>query len=174
RPMGGGSGGAMRRRALAGFVAVVLACFALGAVGMGVEDDLSPFSLKIPGTSASNGEALAQSHFGDSSPFAILLRGPTPALDRQGSALVAELRRGPEATCLSPWDRGSLSALRPGPRKALILVDYHVPLGTAMREVAPDLEATVEEGVHEPVVATQSGFATVARALQEESLGATQ
>src|SRR5436853_418396 len=172
--MGGGSRGAMHRRGLAGFAAVVLACLALGAVGLGVEDDLSPFSLKIPGTSASDGETLAQSHFGDSSPFAILLRGPAPALDRQGSALVAELRREPEATVLSPWDRGSLSALRPGPRKALVLVDYHVPLGTAMREVAPGLEATVEEGVDPPVVATQSGFATVAQALQEESLNATE
>jgi RND superfamily putative drug exporter len=152
----------------------VVACLALGAIGLGVEDDLSPFSLKIPGTSASNGETLAQSHFGDSSPFAILLRGPAPALDRQGPALVAELRREESATVLSPWDRGSLRALRPTPHKALVLVDFHVPLTTAMRQVAPDLEATVEDGVHPPVVATQSGFATVARALQDESLGATQ
>jgi len=164
----------MHRRALAGLAAVVLACLALGAVGLGVEDDLSPFSLKIPGTSASDGETLAQSHFGDSSPFAILLRGPKPVLDRQGAALVAELRRDPEATVLSPWDRGSLSSLRPGPRKALVLVDYHVPLGTAMREAAPDLDATVEDSVRDPVVATQSGFATVAQALQEESLNATE
>src|SRR5215207_6541790 len=151
-----------------------MSCLTLGVVGLGVEDELSPFSLKIPGTSASNGETLAQSHFGDSSPFAILLRGPASALERQGPALVAELRRGPEATVLSPWDRGSLRALRPSPRKALVLVDYHVPLGTAMREVAPDLEATVEAGMHEPVVATESGFATVANALQEESLDSTE
>jgi RND superfamily putative drug exporter len=164
----------MHRRALAGFAAVVLACLALGAIGLGVEEDLSPLSLEIPGTSASNGETLAQSHFGDSSPFAILLRGPTAALDRQGPALVAELRRKREATVLSPWDRGSLEALRPGPRRALVLVDFHVPLGTAMREVAPGLEATVEERVHEPVVATQSGFASVASALQKESLSATE
>ena len=163
-----------RRRALIGFAAVVLSCLALGVVGLGVEDDLSPFSLEIPGTPASNGENLAQSHFGDSSPFAILLRGPAPALDRQGPALVAELRGEEAATVLSPWDRGSLRALRPAPRKALVLVDYHVPLSTAMREVAPDLNATVEEGVQPPVVATQSGFATVARALQDESLGATE
>ena len=124
----------MHRRALVGFAAVVLACLALGGVGLGVEEDLSPLSLEIPGTSASNGESLAQSHFGDSSPFAILLRGPEPALDRQGRALVADLRRDPEATVLSPWDRGSLGALRPGPRKVLVLIDYHVPLTTAMRE----------------------------------------
>src|SRR5690242_15954125 len=106
----------MHRRALVGFVAVVLACLALGGVGLGVEEDLTPLSLDVPGTSASNGETLAQSHFGDSSPFAILLRGPADALDRQGPALVAKLRGEPEATVLSPWDRGSLRTLRPGPR----------------------------------------------------------
>ncbi|HET7417548.1 MAG TPA: MMPL family transporter [Solirubrobacterales bacterium] len=164
----------MHRRALVGFAAVVLACLALGGVGLGVEDDLSPLSLDVPGTAASNGGALAQSHFGDSSPFAILLRGPAAALNRQGPALVAELRREPQATVLSPWDRGSLRALRPSSRKALVLVDFHVPLATAMRETVPDLEATVEESVREPVVATQSGYATVARALQEESLDATE
>src|SRR5262245_25138655 len=129
----------MHRRALAGFAAVVLACLALGVVGLGVEEDLSPLSLEIPGTAASNGETLAQSHFGDSSPFAILLRGPAPSLERQGPALVAELRREPAATVLSPWDRGSLRILRPGPRRALVLIDFHVPLTTAMRETAPDL-----------------------------------
>jgi putative drug exporter of the RND superfamily len=164
----------MHRRALTGFAAVVAACLALGAIGLGVEEDLSPLSLEIPGTSASNGETRAQSHFGDSSPFVILLRGPTAALDRQGPTLVTALRREDAATVLSPWDRGSLNALRPGPRKAVVLVDFHVPLGTAMREVAPDLEASVERGVHEPVVATPSGFAAVANALQKESLSATQ
>ncbi|HET9198561.1 MAG TPA: MMPL family transporter [Solirubrobacterales bacterium] len=164
----------MRRRSLVGFVGVVLACLVLGGIGLGVEEDLSPLSLDVPGTSASNGEALAQSHFGESSPFAILLRGPAAAIDRQGPALVGELRREPAATVLSPWDRGSLRTLRPGPRRALILVDFHVPLTTAMRDTVPDLEATVEQGVHSPVVATQSGFASVARALQEESLDSTE
>ena len=164
----------MHRRALAGFAAVVLACLVLGGIGLGVEEDLSPLSLDVPGTAASNGETLAQSHFGDSSPFAILLRGPRVALDRQGPALVAKLGQEPDATVLSPWDEGSLRTLRPGPRRALVLVDFHVPLTTAMRDTVPDLEATVEGSVRPPVLATQSGYATVARALQEESLDATE
>jgi RND superfamily putative drug exporter len=163
-----------RGRALIGLAAVLLACLGLGLVGLQVEERLSPLSLEIPGTSASDGETLAESHFGDSSPFIVLLRGPAGAVDRQGTQLVAELRRESTATVISPWDRGRLEALRPSRRKALVLVDFHVPLEEAMRETVPALERTLEAQVREPVVATQSGFASVSRALQEESLGSTE
>ena len=65
----------MRRgRALADLAVVLVACLALGVVGLRVEGSLSPLSLSVPGTYAHNGETLAQSHFGDSSPFVVLLR----------------------------------------------------------------------------------------------------
>jgi RND superfamily putative drug exporter len=162
------------RRPLVGLLAVLGACLALGVVGLGVEEKLEPLSLKVPGTSASNGESLAQSHFGHSSPFIVLLQGPAAAVDRQGPGLVAALRRQLQATVISPWDRGSLATLRPGPRRVLVLVDFRVPLETAMRDVVPELEATLEARVRDPVVATQSGFASVSRALQEESLSSTE
>jgi RND superfamily putative drug exporter len=163
-----------RTRALSGLAAVLLACLTLGVVGLGVEEQLSPLSLEVPGTSASNGEALEQSHFGESSPFVVLLRGPARAIDRQGPRLVAALRREPAATVLSPWDRGTLQALRPDRDKALVLVDFHVPLAEAMRDVVPRLEGTVEARVLAPVTATESGFASVSRALQEESLSSAE
>jgi RND superfamily putative drug exporter len=161
-------------RPLAGLFGVLLACLVLGVLGLQVEEKLEPLSLEIPGTSASDGETLAASHFGESSPFVVLLRGPAAALERQGPALVADLRRDPTATVISPWDRGSVADLRPAPRRALVLVDFHVPLARAMRETVPTLERTLEAGVHSPVIATQSGFASVSRALQEESLNATE
>ena len=43
-----------------------------------------------------------------------------------------------------------------------------------MRETVPALEATLAARIRAPVTATQSGYATVARALQEESLSATE
>jgi RND superfamily putative drug exporter len=159
---------------MAGLAIVLISGLALGVVGLGVGGKLSPLSLQVPGTSASNGEALAQSHFGESSPFVVLLQGPAAAVGRQGPGLVGALRRDPRATIVSPWDRGSLRALRPGPRRALVLVDFRVPLATAMRDVVPDLEATLEARVRAPVTATQSGFASVSRALQEESLNSTE
>ena len=41
-----------------------------------------------PGTESAQGAELLRRHFGDSAPFAVLLRGPAAALDRQGPRLV--------------------------------------------------------------------------------------
>src|SRR5690348_18470492 len=105
--MGEGLTQVSRRRSIAGLAIVLISGLALGVVGLGVGGKLSPLSLQVPGTSASNGETLVQSHFGESSPFVILLQGPAPAVDRQGPGLVRALRRDPRATVISPWDRGS-------------------------------------------------------------------
>jgi len=139
-----------------------------------VEGKLQPTSLTIPGTASARGQALAEHHFGNSSPFAILLTGPATSIERQGPRLIAALRREPEATVLSPWDRGRLAALRPGLRRALILVDFHVPLAEAMRRTVPALEGTIADHIHPPLRAIQSGYASVSRALQQESLAATE
>jgi len=159
---------------LTGLVAVLLGCAVLGVLGLRVGDKLSPLSLSVPGTPAATGEALEKSHFGDSSPFVVLLRGPAGAIDRQGTGLVRALRRDRAATVISPWDRGAVGGLRPDRDKALVLVDFHVPLERAMRDTVPALERTLAEQIRAPVVATQSGFASVSRALQEESLNATE
>ena len=172
--MRGGIRSGRHRRSLAGFCLVLVACATLGVIGLGVEGKLDPFSLSVPGTSAYDGDVLASSHFGDSSPFVVLLEGPPDALDRQGVVLVRALRRDPSATVISPWDRGSVAGLRPGDRKALVLVDFREPLAEAMRDTVPGLERILESRVHPPIEATQSGFATVSRALQDESLSATQ
>jgi RND superfamily putative drug exporter len=162
------------RAALAGLAGAVLLCTLLGIVGLGVEGRLDPLSLEVPGTPAASGEQLAQSHFGDSSPFVVLLQGPPAALDRQGPGLVAALRHQPRASVISPWDRGAMAALRPGRSKALVLVDFHVPLARAMRDTVPALERLLEDRVRAPLRATQSGYASVARALQNESLDSTE
>ena len=163
-----------RRGGLVALASVLLACVVLGMVGLSVEERLSPLSLRVPGTAAGDAEELAESHFGRSSPFVVLLQGPAAALDRQGPALVSALRRQDDLTAISPWDKGSLPALRPAPNKAMVVLDYQVPLATAMRETAPALERILAARVRPPVRATQSGFASVSRALQEESLTSTQ
>jgi hypothetical protein len=60
----------------------------LAIVGNDVESRLSPTSLDIPGTSSSRATGVLREHFGDSAPFAILLRGPAAAIDRQASLAV--------------------------------------------------------------------------------------
>ena len=169
-----GSGGGGRRGLVAALLAVVLACGALGIVGLGVEHRLQPTSLIVAGTDSARGQALAEAHFGDSSPFAVLLRGPAAAIERQGPGLVRALRRDPTVTVVSPWDRGGVAYLRRGPRRAIVLLDYHLPLGEAMRDTVPALERTLRAHVRPPLEAVQSGYASVSRALQSESLAATE
>jgi putative drug exporter of the RND superfamily len=154
-------------------VAAVL-LVALGLIGTGVEGQLDPTTLNVPGTSASKANELLREHFGDSAPFAILLQGPAAAIDRQGPALVEALRREPGVTTLSPWDRGSVARLRPTPRRALILADFHVDIKTAVDETVPRLNEILAREIRPPVRATQSGFATLSGAIQDESIEASE
>jgi putative drug exporter of the RND superfamily len=162
------------RPAIVAMLAVLVGCALLGVVGLGVEDELDPLSLTIGGSSSARGENLANEHFGDATQFAVLLSGPDREIDRQGPPLVRALRHMPAATVISPWDRGTVEALRPGADRALIIVDFHLPLATAMRETVPELQDVVAEKVSPPLRGTQSGFATVSRGLQEETINATE
>jgi putative drug exporter of the RND superfamily len=155
-------------------LAALAVLIVLGVLGAGVEGKLSPTTLDIPGTPSSEANELLQRHFGQSAPFAVLLRGPAPALDRQGPELIRALRRDPKVTTLSPWDRGTVQRLRPSPRKALILVDFHAGIDQAVNGVVPELNRTLEAKIRPPVRATQTGFATLSRAIQDDSIAATR
>jgi RND superfamily putative drug exporter len=155
----------------------LLVIVVLGVVGLHVEDSLAPTSLDVPGTSSSRAEAELRRYFGDSAPFAILLRGPSAALEREGPALVRALRADPEdhdVTTISPWDKGSVSRLRPAPGKALILVDFHVSVQEAVDHTVPWLDELLEHQVKAPVTATQTGFASLSRAIQDESISSSE
>jgi RND superfamily putative drug exporter len=154
-------------------VVALLLIVALGYIGRNVEDKLNPTSLDVPGTDSHQATRLLEQYFGDSAPFAVLLQGPPKALEEQGPALVHAMRRDPKVTTVSPWDKGKVANLRPGPRKALILVDYHVGVNHAVRYTVDELNETLEEKVSPPVTATQTGFATLSRAIQDESINAT-
>ncbi len=159
-------------RALLAVALVAIA--ALAVLGRGVEDKLRPTSLDVPGTESAEANDLLHRYFGDTAPFAILLQGPAKSLDAQGPRLVGALRADPTVSTISPWDRGSVARLRPGPRKALILVDFHVDAEEAVEESVPHLDRTLEKRISPPVRATQTGFASLSRAIQEESLDSAE
>ncbi len=146
----------------------------LGVIGTGVESRLDPTTVEVPGTPSAEANAMLRDHFGATAPFAILLEGPPAALDRQGPRLVRELRQDPKVTTLSPWDRGRVDRLRPRPDRALILADFHVDTRTAVNEIVPQLNETLERTIHAPVESTQTGFATLSRAIQQESIHASE
>jgi RND superfamily putative drug exporter len=146
----------------------------LGVIGTGVEGKLDPTTLDVPGTKSFEGNALLREHFDNSAPFAILLQGPPAALNRQGPELIRALRRDPKVSTLSPWDRGNVSQLRPNPNKALILVDFHVDVKTAVNETVPHLEEILDRQIRPPVRASQSSYAGISRALQDVSISASE
>jgi RND superfamily putative drug exporter len=152
----------------------LVAIAALAILGQGVEGKLRPTSLNVPGTESSRANALLHRYFGDSAPFAILLRGPAAQLDAQGPALIRDLRSNPAVSTISPWDRGSVARLRPGPRKALILVDFHVGIEEAVKDTVPHLDRLLERRISPPVRATETGFASLQRAIQKESVRSTE
>jgi len=154
-------------------IVAIVAIAVLGVLGRGVEGKLRPTSLSVPGTESGRAATLLHRYFGDTAPFAILLQGPPAALDRQGPALIRALRSDPSVSTLSPWDRGSVARLRPGPRKALILVDFHVDAETAVRDTVPYLDRTLDERISPPVSAAETGFASLSRAIQDESVRST-
>lgn len=155
-------------------MAATVILITLGVIGTGVNSRLDPTTLEVPGTESLHGTELLREHFGDSAPFAILLEGPARAIDRQGPRLIRDLRRDPQVTTLSPWDTGAVQRLRPTPRRALILADFHVDVKTAVNDTVPHLEASLERSIHAPVQATQTGYATLSRALQDENLKASE
>ena len=140
----------------------------------GVEGRLSPTTLEIPGTASSRANEMLREHFGDAAPFAILLRGPAAAIDRQGPGPDPRAAPRPAVTTLSPWDRGSVQRLRPGPRRALSSPTSTSALTTAVNDTVAELNAILESKIHPPVTATQTGFATLSRAIQDESIAAAE
>jgi RND superfamily putative drug exporter len=162
------------RRPRAVLVLAAIAIAALAIVGQGVEGKLRPTSLSVPGTDSGQASELVHRYFGDSAPFAILLQGPPAQLDRQGPNLIRKLRSDPDVTTVSPWDKGSVDNLRPSPRKALILVDFHVSEEDAVRHTVPYLDRTLEEQISPPVTAAESGFASLSRAIIDESVHSTE
>jgi RND superfamily putative drug exporter len=178
-----GADSSPHRGAVAILVATALAVVVLGLIGLDVEGHLEPTSLAIDGTPSARGEELATAEFGDSSPFAVLLRGPAGAIERQGPRIAAALRREPDVTVISPWDPAPAARKLPAPAAgtppgagahALLLLDFHQPLADAMRDTVPQLEDDLEAHVHPPLEAIQSGYATISRALQRESLSAAE
>lgn len=155
-------------------LAAAIVLITLAVIGTGVDSRLVPTTLDVPGSASAEADANLEEHFGPSAPFAILLRGPAAALEEQGPKLVEALREEPGVSTLSPWTKGSVEGLRPKPDKALILADFHVDTETAVKKTVPRLEEVLEEEVSAPVTAVQTGYATLSRALQKESIDAAE
>ncbi len=177
---GGPSGSS--RRSWATLCAWGVAIVALALLGIGIASRLAPMSLEVPGTPSARAEAMLKSKFGNTVPIAILLQGPPAQLEGEGKALAARLGRIRRAQVLSPWQRSplqpgapptTLSALRPHPDAAFVLVDYVRPASETL-DVVPQTEAALRRTIHAPVRSYLTGIAVIGRAIQAETLKDTE
>jgi putative drug exporter of the RND superfamily len=167
------SGIVPRRRSWLTLIGWVAAIILLTLLGRGVDRRLAPMSLDVPGTPSSRAEAMLRDKFGNTVPVAILLRGPSAQVDRQGERLVYGLHRLKHVQVLSPWDGSStVRSLRPSPEAAFVLVNFVRPVGHAM-EVVPATEFVLAHTVHAPVHSYVTGVAVIGAALQQATLADT-
>jgi RND superfamily putative drug exporter len=159
-----------RRTLIVGALVVAV----LSIFGFSLEGRLNPSTIEIDGTDTSHATGMLNEYFGDSAPFVVFLQGPSNAIDEQGPELVRKLRQDPKVTTLSPWDRGATARLRPSPRRAFILLDFHVNNNEAVDEKVPLLNSVLEETIHAPVRANQTSVATLSRAIEDKSISSTE
>ncbi len=146
----------------------------LGAIGIGVEDDLHRSDLSIPGSGSAQARALTQAEFGESNAVSVLLRGPAADLRRQGKALADRLERHEGVVVLDPWSADSSDALRPAPDQALLLVRADLPFEQVSIDLVPELRADLAAGIEPPVQAHLTGFPDLAAAIHGDSISALQ
>jgi putative drug exporter of the RND superfamily len=162
------AGFAIRRPVLV-LVSWVLAVSALAVVGRGVEQKLMPTTLSIPGTESHRWKELMEGHLGE--PAAVLLRGPSREIDRQGSRLAEALLRREHTRTLSPWSGGrGAKRLRPSPGEAMIVLNLEIPEGENQNTIVPPLERFIDIRVDPPVETHLSGL--FGRDLNEASVDA--
>ncbi len=147
---------------------------ALSVFGFSLEERLNPSTIEISGTETSRATEMLNEYFGESAPFVVFLQGSPGAIDKQGPALIRKLRQDPKVTTLSPWDRGATGRFRPTPRRAFILLDFHVSNNEAVDDKVPLLNSTLEQTIHAPVRGTQTGVATLSRSIEDKSISSTE
>src|SRR3954453_3186867 len=154
---------------LAGWMAVF---GLLALLGLGVESRLHRTDLRIPGSGSDRAAQLVKRTFGDASTLSVLLDGPPGALDAQGPRVAAALDRLPHVAVLSPWAGGEARALRPGSRRALLVVRVAGSYDEVSQDGVAALRKTLDREVRAPVRPRLTGFADIGHGIERASLDA--
>ncbi|HEX6460684.1 MAG TPA: MMPL family transporter [Thermoleophilaceae bacterium] len=163
------------RRPKTTLIAWLLFFGVLGFIGTRVEHHLSPSILVVKGTESSRAQDIARSRFGNSQLVPILLKGPAAQLDKQGPALVNQLRARHDTRVLSPWDKtGGTEALRPKPTVATIVTAVEQSEKTVANTIQPQIDRTVRANIHAPVTSYVTGQPSIDRALRHEAVYTTR
>ena len=149
-------------------VAVWLAIMlGLAMTGGGLDEKLSTKPIYVKGGDAERAHRIAVREFGGEDALVVMLRGPAPAVDRQGRELVERLKEMPQTLPISPWNaKGSITGLRPRPGVAAILVSVGQSSEEASADVVPAVEQRLDETIRSPVRADVAGGPAIVDSLR--------
>jgi RND superfamily putative drug exporter len=144
------------RLALVAWIALVVV---LALAGRNLAGQLEAHPLYIDGTEANTAHEVTLRQFGSDESMVVALRGPGPAVTRQGKVLAARIDALPKTVVVSPWSLGTaISGLRPDPGTAGIVVRVGHREDEALSEMLDLVEGQVERTVREPVQASIAGL----------------
>lgn len=150
-----------------------LALVFLAGKGSGLEEKVSSSPIFIDGSEAEREHDVALSEFDAGSAVIVMLRGPAPALDRQGPLLVERLNRLPSTSVNSPWDASRvLGGLRPEPGVASLVISVGERPGLSSGQAVQAAEREVHRTISGPVHASVAGALSLALALRESASSA--
>jgi putative drug exporter of the RND superfamily len=145
----------------------VVAMGALALIGNGLQDKVSSGGVFVAGTPAERAHEIAEREFGREETLVVMLRGPRDDLERDGPALVEQLRGIPQTLVISPWSaRGAIKGLRPSPRVAALLISVGGS-GAGSSDAAARVEGLIDEEVDRPVRASVAGAPAIASSLRD-------
>jgi RND superfamily putative drug exporter len=151
-----------------------LALGGLSIVGKNLESDVSTRPVYVEGSSAQRAHEIARREFGDEEALVVMLRGPGPAVERQGPRLVDSLRTLPQTLVISPWSSsGSIEGLRPKPGVAAVLVSIGQASSASNADIVPTVRGRIREAVSAPVRVNVAGGPAVVDSLRASVKRAT-
>jgi RND superfamily putative drug exporter len=141
----------------------VFLAVALALVGRNLSSELRPHPLLIDGSEPKLAHEITLRQFGSDESMVIALRGPEPALEKQGRLLDARIDAAPKTVVVSPWSTGgaAIGGLRPKPDVAGIVVRVGHRGDQGITEMLDLVEGKVERTIAPPVHASIAGLPTI-------------
>ncbi|HEX2086796.1 MAG TPA: MMPL family transporter [Solirubrobacteraceae bacterium] len=147
----------------------------LAVIGLDVNSRVTPTTILLPDSEAGRAAAMADDAFGERASMSILLQGPPRHVQRQGRALVRDIRGRLGVRVLSPFGSdAAAAALRPRGDRALILLEVPHGPNDAIYDLAPRVRQFVDARIERPVRPSFVGEAFAGDALVDASVESTR
>ncbi len=145
----------------------------LAVQGRNAEKELAIHPLLVGGTDVARAHEISLREFGNDYPIIVLLRGPQPAVERQGRLLAARLGALPRVLVVSPWAKGgTVDGLHPRPGVAALLLRTASGGGDNVSDLLPPVQQRVDATVKGPVRVSLAGLPVIINSIRDSSSSA--